>query len=123
MFGYLKGNESSASELSGSEFGFYSRNLKARLRIARHKKERIQYLSLDSYFNCRYLCRYIFFTSMRTELIDNIVFTEEEYNIRTGDEDCASFDEFIDAILMFVKESGGGLEDAVDMANDAFLGL
>lgn len=60
---------------------------------------------------------------MRTELIDNIVFTEEEYNIRTRGEDCASFDEFIDAILMFVKESGGGLEDAVDMANDAFLGL
>lgn len=60
---------------------------------------------------------------MRTELIDNIVFTEEEYNIRTKDEYCASFDEFIDAILMFVNESGGSLEDAVDMANDAFLGL
>lgn len=60
---------------------------------------------------------------MRAELIDNIVFTEEEYNIRTKDEDCASFDEFIDAILMFVNESGGSLEDAVDMANEAFLGL
>ena len=60
---------------------------------------------------------------MRTELIDNICFTEEEYDIRTGDESCASFDEFIDAILMFVNESGGGLEEAVDMANEAFLGL
>ena len=123
MFGYLKGNESSASELSGSEFEFYSRSLKARLRIARHKKERIQYLTLDSYFNCHYLCRYIFFTSMRTELVANICFTEVEYNIKTEGEDCASFDGFIDAVLMFVNESGGSLEDAVDMENEAFLGL
>lgn len=60
---------------------------------------------------------------MRTELLENICFTEEEYNTRTKDEDCASFDEFIDAILMFVNESGGSLEDAVDMANEAFLEL
>ena len=65
----------------------------------------------------------IYFTSMRTELIENICFTEAEYNIKTGGEDCASFDKFIGAILMFVNESGGSLEDAVDMANEAFLGL
>lgn len=56
-------------------------------------------------------------------MLENICFTEEEYNTRTKDEDCASFDEFIDAILMFVNESGDSLEDAVDMANEAFLGL
>lgn len=56
-------------------------------------------------------------------MLENICFTEEECNIRTKDEDCASFDEFIDAILMFVNESGDSLEDAVDMANEAFLGL
>lgn len=65
----------------------------------------------------------IYFTSMRTELVANICFTEVEYNIKTEGEDCASFDGFIDAVLMFVNESGGSLEDAVDMANEAFLGL
>ena len=54
---------------------------------------------------------------MKTELIENIGFTEEEYNARTLGEDVASFDEFINAIVAFVEESGGSLEDAVDMAN------
>ena len=35
----------------------------------------------------------------------------------------ASFDEFINAIVAFVEESGGSLEDAVDMANDAYFQL
>lgn len=86
-------------------------------------KKRIQYPDLDRHLNCAYLCGMIYFTSMRTELIENICFTEVEYNIKTEGEDCASFDGFIDAVLMFVNESGGSLEDAVDMANEAFLGL
>ena len=61
--------------------------------------------------------------SMKTELIENIGFTEEEYNARTLGEDVASFDEFINAIVAFVEESGGSLEDAVDMANDAYFQL
>lgn len=66
------------------------------------------------------ICNDIYFASVRTELVANICFTEEEYNIRTKEENCTSFEELIDVILMFVNESGGGLEDAVDMANDAF---
>lgn len=31
--------------------------------------------------------------------------------------------EFINAIVAFVEESGGSLEDAVDMANDAYFQL
>jgi hypothetical protein len=85
------------------------------------KEEKL--LFLDRHLNCAYLCGMIYFTSMRTELIENICFTEVEYNIKTEGEDCASFDGFIDAVLMFVNESGGSLEDAVDMANEAFLGL
>lgn len=50
-------------------------------------------------------------------------FTEEEYNARTLGEGVASFDEFINAIVAFVEESGGSLEDAVDMANDAYFQL
>ena len=61
--------------------------------------------------------------SMKTELIENIGFTEEEYNARTLGEGVASFDEFINAIVAFVEESGGSLEDAVDMANDAYFQL
>ena len=59
---------------------------------------------------------------MKTELIENIGFTEEEYNARTLGEGVA-FDEFINAIVAFVEESGGSLEDAVDMANDAYFQL
>ena len=59
---------------------------------------------------------------MKTELIENIGFTKEEYNARTLGEDVASFDEFINAIVAFVEESGGSLE-AVDMANDAYFQL
>ena len=59
---------------------------------------------------------------MKTELIENIGFTEE-YNARTLGEGVASFDEFINAIVAFVEESGGSLEDAVDMANDAYFQL
>ena len=54
---------------------------------------------------------------MKTELIENIGFTKEEYNARTLGEDVASFDEFINAIVAFVEESGGSLEDAVVMGN------
>ena len=60
---------------------------------------------------------------MKTELIENIGFTKEEYNARPLGEDVASFDEFINAIVAFVEESGGSLEDAVDMANDAYFQL
>lgn len=41
---------------------------------------------------------------MKTELIENIGFTEEEYNARTLGEGVASFDEFINAIVAFVEE-------------------
>lgn len=58
---------------------------------------------------------------MKAELIASISFTEDDYNVRMSNEtDSASFDEFIDAILMFVKENGGGLEEAVCMAEEAF---
>ena len=124
MFGYLKGNESSASGYREMGLGFIpvdSRHV-SKLPIIKQEIQSI-IIFLDRHPNSTYLCSDIYFTSMRTELVANICFTEEEYNIRTRDENCASFDEFIDAILMFVKESGGCLEDAVDMANEAFLGL
>lgn len=41
----------------------------------------------------------------------------------SDEKDSASFDEFIDAILMFVEESEGGLEDAVCMAEESYSGL
>lgn len=62
-----------------------------------------------------------FLIFMKAELITSISFTEDDYNLRMSDEtDAASFDEFIDAILMFVDESGGGLEEAVCMAEEVF---
>ena len=55
---------------------------------------------------------------MKTELIENIAFTKEDYIQKTTNESMPSFDELLDTIVAFVEENGGSLEDAVDMAND-----
>ncbi|WP_025068739.1 hypothetical protein [Bacteroides gallinarum] len=60
---------------------------------------------------------------MKTELIENLDFTEEDYNERMAGEDIASFNEFIDAVIAFVEQNGGTLEDAIIMANDAYYQL
>ena len=60
---------------------------------------------------------------MKTELIENLDFTEKDYNEKRAGEDIASFNEFIDAIIAFVEQSGGTLEDAIIMADDAYYQL
>lgn len=60
---------------------------------------------------------------MKTKLIESLDFTEEEYNEKTAGEDIASFNEFIDAVIAFVEQSGGTLEDAIVMANEAYYQL
>lgn len=60
---------------------------------------------------------------MKTELIENLDFTEDDYNIKLAGEDIASFNEFIDAIIAFVEQSNGTLEDAIIMANNAYYQL
>ena len=60
---------------------------------------------------------------MKTELIENLDFTEKDYNEKTAGEDIDSFNEFIDAIIAFVEQSGGTLEDAIIMADDAYYQL
>lgn len=57
---------------------------------------------------------------MKTELIESLDFTEEDYNEKIAGEDVASFNEFIDAIIVFVEQNGGTLEDAIIMANDTY---
>lgn len=57
---------------------------------------------------------------MRTNLLNSIDFTEEEYNEKVSGEGFENFDKFIDNILSSVKENSGTLEDAIFMANDAF---
>ena len=42
---------------------------------------------------------------------------------KTAGEDIASFNEFIDAVIAFVEQSGGTLEDAIVMANEAYYQL
>lgn len=60
---------------------------------------------------------------MKTKLIESLDFTEEEYNEKTAGEDIASFNEFIEAVIAFVEQSGGTLEDAIVMANEAYYQL
>ncbi|HBO05861.1 MULTISPECIES: hypothetical protein [Bacteroides] len=60
---------------------------------------------------------------MKTELIENLDFTEEDYNEKIAGEDVATFNEFIDAVIAFVEQSGGTLEDAIVMANDTYYQL
>ena len=60
---------------------------------------------------------------MKTELIENLDFTEEDYNEKIAGEDVATFNEFIDAVISFVEQSGGTLEDAIVMANDTYYQL
>ena len=62
-------------------------------------------------------------TKMKTELIENLDFTEEDYNEKIAGEDVATFNEFIDAVIAFVEQSGGTLEDAIVMANDTYYQL
>lgn len=60
---------------------------------------------------------------MKTELIESLDFTEEDYNEKIAGKDVASFNEFIDAIIVFVEQNGGTLEDAIIMANDTYYQL
>ena len=48
---------------------------------------------------------------------------EEDYNEKIAGENVASFNEFIDAIIVFVEQNGGTLEDAIIMANDTYYQL
>lgn len=56
----------------------------------------------------------------KEQLINSIDFTESEYNKMDTN---ATFDEFIDQIISDCDESGGTLEDAVFIGNDAFSNL
>ena len=60
---------------------------------------------------------------MKTELIESLDFTEEDYNEKIAGGNVASFNEFIDAIIVFVEQNGGTLEDAIIMANDTYYQL
>ena len=53
----------------------------------------------------------------KEQLINSIDFTESEYNKKDTN---ATFDEFVDQIISDCDESGGTLEDAVFISNDAF---
>lgn len=57
---------------------------------------------------------------MRTDLINSIDFTKEEYDKKVSGEGLESFDRFIDNILSSTEENSGDLKDAIFMANDAF---
>lgn len=58
---------------------------------------------------------------MREEIISGIDFTEEEYSEKiAGQDDMASFNEFIDNIVKITEENNGTVEDAVFIADDAF---
>ena len=58
---------------------------------------------------------------MKTQLIENIDFTREEYNEKTkGNDGFFSFDEFIENVVSIVEENNGTLQDAIFMAHDAF---
>ena len=46
-----------------------------------------------------------------------------DYNEKIAGENVASFNEFIDAIIVFVEQNGGTLEDAIIMANDTYFQL
>lgn len=56
---------------------------------------------------------------MKDILISNIDFSEEEYNskVKKGEN---SFDEFIENILLIVRENGSNMDDAIFIANDSF---
>ena len=61
---------------------------------------------------------------MMDELIDSIDFTEDEYNERVeGMDDVSTFNDFLANIISSVRDNNGSLEDAVVIANDAFLNL
>lgn len=57
---------------------------------------------------------------IRTDLINGIDFTKEEYNEKVSGENIEAFDKFIDNILFSTEENGVTLEDAIFIANDAF---
>lgn len=57
---------------------------------------------------------------MKTDLINSIDFTEDEYNEKVSGEDFETFDKFIDKIISSTEENSGTLEDAIFMADDAF---
>lgn len=62
--------------------------------------------------------------NMMDELIDSIDFSEEEYNERVeGLDDIATFNEFLENIIKIVRDNHGTIEDAVYIANDAFMNL
>lgn len=57
---------------------------------------------------------------MRTDLINGIDFTKEEYDGKVSGENIEAFDKFIDNIIFSTEENGVTLEDAIFIANDAF---
>lgn len=56
----------------------------------------------------------------KEEIKKAIDFTEEEYNTKNVS---VSFDDFLNKIIEDCEENGGSLEDAIFIANDAFLDL
>lgn len=57
---------------------------------------------------------------IRTDLINGIDFTKEEYDEKVSGENIEAFDKFIDNILFSTEENGVTLEDDIFIANDAF---
>lgn len=59
----------------------------------------------------------------KEELISSLDFTEEEYCEKTREGRYNSFDEFLENVISICKENNGTFEDAVFIANDAYLNL
>lgn len=60
----------------------------------------------------------------REDIVNMIDFSNQEYNEKVAKLDNTFlFEEFIDSIINIVKENNGTLEDAVFVANDAYIHL
>ena len=61
---------------------------------------------------------------MKTKnIINGIDFTKEQYNEKCNETDNASFKVFIKEIKKACKQNNGNIEDAIFIANDAFINI
>lgn len=60
---------------------------------------------------------------MKTELIESLDFTEEDYNEKIAGEDVASFNEFIEPLSYLQNKMAVLQNDAIIMANDTYYQL
>ena len=58
--------------------------------------------------------------AMREDLIDNLDFTEEDYDNARGEWDTADFNEFIDNVIDRVQFNKGTLDDAIRTATETY---